>query len=61
MPKYSLQKQRLFTVIISSLFFLSVSFILMACGNKGDLYLPNEGSKNDTDANLETNSQKKKN
>ncbi|MGK0272354.1 MAG: putative small lipoprotein YifL [Cocleimonas sp.] len=43
--------QRLFILMISGLFILSVSSILSGCGNKGDLYLPDTGSKTDSKTN----------
>jgi len=53
--------QRLFSCMIFSLFILSVSGMLSGCGNKGDLYLPDNGSidKNSTN-DTNTNSVKKK-
>lgn len=47
--------QRLFTLIIFSLFIVSM---LSACGNKGNLYLPENSSKNNLENNLENNLQK---
>jgi predicted small lipoprotein YifL len=40
--------QKLFMLMIVGLFILSVSSMVAGCGNKGDLYLPDKGSKNDT-------------
>ena len=40
--------QRLYMLMIAGLFILSVSSMLSGCGNKGDLYLPDTGSKNDS-------------
>lgn len=48
--------QKLFFYLILGLFNLSVVSMISGCGNKGDLYLPESGSVNDS----KTNKQKKK-
>ncbi len=52
--------QRLFTLMIFGLFILSLSSMLSGCGNKGDLYLPENGSVDKPKNDSNTNSVKKK-
>ncbi|MEH6457420.1 MAG: lipoprotein [Cocleimonas sp.] len=49
--------QRLFSLMVFGLFILSLSSMMSGCGNKGNLYLPDDGSSiNDS----KTNKAKKK-
>ena len=52
--------QRLFTLMIFGLFILSISSMLSGCGNKGDLYLPENGSADKPKTSPNNNPVKKK-
>jgi len=54
--KDTLWPQKLFILMIFGLFNLGVAGMISGCGNKGDLYLPDSGSVNDS----KTNKPKKK-
>ena len=46
--------------MVMGLFILSATSMLAGCGNKGDLYLPEKGSKNDTKSSTTTPTVNKK-
>lgn len=52
--------QKLFMLMVMGLFILSATSMLAGCGNKGDLYLPEKGSKNDTKSSTTTPTVNKK-
>jgi len=51
MITFSSQTRKLIKLVTVNLLIIGFSFTLVACGNKGDLYLPEKGSVNESKTN----------